>query len=172
MEHPDDLRQELHWALRDLKMIDAARPDAAFLAEFVHKGYYFVHAIKCWTEAKLPGFGRDARNRTGRADFSKPLLAACAAEHLFAEIEMLKPKTVCALGAVPFLVLRAHYALETKATPTTGASFVVIRSDGESMRLLYTCLPLPQKILDPATGCRRWAREIVRDHLANFGVAE
>jgi hypothetical protein len=63
-------------------------PDGRFLREFVETGYYFVHAVKCGTKAKFPGFGRSALPRDRRS-IGEPLVRACASAHLGAELKRL-----------------------------------------------------------------------------------
>src|SRR5438128_5270801 len=53
----DNLRSDLHQILLQLKIIESQRADASFLDEFLSKGLFFIHAVKCWTLSKYPGFG-------------------------------------------------------------------------------------------------------------------
>ena len=66
LEFPDNLRRGLHSILQELGHIKAPAPDQNFLDEFLQKGFYFIHTVKCWAEPKFPGFGRDAQSREGR----------------------------------------------------------------------------------------------------------
>ena len=160
LEEPDDLRNELHLALRAAEWVVANEPDGAFLNEFLERGYYFVHAVKCWTESRYPGFGRDSANRQGRREIGEPLLKACVSTHIPSELQRLSPGKVCALGELPYLGLRHLYPqLDRNARPTQGRMFGAAEA-GLAWDLLYTCLPVRNRI------GRRWAREYVAEHLA------
>lgn len=83
----DNLRRELHAILnlKELGLINASSPNKAFLDEFLEKGFYFIHTVKCWTDAKFPGFGRGATTREGRDKKKKvgiPLIKSCVGTHL------------------------------------------------------------------------------------------
>ena len=60
LEFDDSLRTDLHRILKTLRKIETPSPDYNFLNEFLENGYYFIHTVKCWTDAKFPGFGHDA----------------------------------------------------------------------------------------------------------------
>ena len=166
LKSEDKLRADLHWVLRDLRRVAASHADATFLTEFSERGYYFVHAVKCWTESKYPGFGRDQRNRERRRDLGEPLLHACAEEHLFSELDGLAPKAICALGELAYLPLQRRFSLDQTAKPTDGRWFVR-GQQGLPWDLLYSCLCVGQSIPIGRTG-RRPAKEVVRDHLTTF----
>lgn len=118
--------------------------------------------FKCWTDPKYSGFGRDAANRGAGETVGKPLLRACVATHLGAELAALAPMKVCALGKLAYLALLQLYPkLDLKARPTDGRCFEP-GAYGLKWPLLYTCLPLPQKVQG------RWVREIVHGHLERF----
>jgi hypothetical protein len=123
-ERPDNLREELHGILRDLERVSAPKPDGGFLKEFLEAGYYFVHAVKCWSTSKYPGFGRGAK-RSARAEIGQPLLEVCARVHLQGELLALKPSKVCALGELAYCGLRAlDEGLDRSARPSEGRIFV------------------------------------------------
>ncbi len=63
VEYEDNLRSELHGILKELGQINTSSSDKTFLDEFLGKGFCFIHTVKCWTEAKFPGFGRGATTR-------------------------------------------------------------------------------------------------------------
>jgi len=160
VDGPDNLRKELHGILRALGCVRAPRPDEDFLGEFLDTGYYFVHAVKCWSAAKYPGFGRGAK-RSARAEMGEPLLEACAKAHLQDELRTLDPTRVCALGELAYGALRAlDEGLDPAARPSEGRTFIRgVRT------VLYTCFPSGNLVRG------RHAREYTRDHLAElFGA--
>jgi hypothetical protein len=56
LDSQDNLRSDLHQILFHLGIVKATNPDESFLDEFIARGLFFVHAVKCWTAAKYPGF--------------------------------------------------------------------------------------------------------------------
>lgn len=58
MKYDDSLRKNLHGILKKLGQINAVSPNQSFLDEFLEKGFYFIHTVKCWTKAKFPRLGR------------------------------------------------------------------------------------------------------------------
>ena len=87
----DNLRRELHGILKELGRINASSPDKSFLDEFLEKGFYFIHTVKCWTEARFPGFGREATIKGGREkrkDVGIPLINSCVRTHLENELKI------------------------------------------------------------------------------------
>ena len=160
----DTLRTDLHWILSSLKVIEAPKPDAVFADEFRGKGFFFVHAVKCWTQAKYPGFGRKAK-REDRDRLGEPLLRACASMHLEKELGDLAPRRVCALGQVPFLALAEVWrTIPIAVRPTEGRTFRG-KEYGLPWDLLYTCFPSPA----PAgRGATESLREVARRHVAKF----
>lgn len=170
----DNLRRELHAILnsKELGQINALSPDESFLDEFLEKGFYFIHTVKCWIAAKFPGFGREATIKGGREkrkDVGIPLIHSCVRTHLGKELEALTPQKVCALGEVPFRGLCELFPrlTKTKATPTQGQVFQR-EQYGIPWPLLYTCLPQRQTIQVHGTECRKPASDIVLDHLREF----
>jgi len=160
VDGPDNLREELHGILRILGRFRAPRPNEDFLAEFLDSGYYFVHAVKCWSAAKYPGFGRGAK-RSARAEMGEPLLEACAKAHLQDELRALDPARVCALGELAYCALRVlDEGLDPAARPSEGRTFIRgVRT------VLYTCFPSGNLVRG------RRAREYTRDHLGRlFGA--
>ena len=168
----DNLRRELHGILKELGRINASSPDKSFLDEFLEKGFYFIHTVKCWTEARFPGFGREATIKGGREkrkDVGIPLINSCVRTHLDKELTDLAPQKVCTLGEVPFRGLRELFPglPKTKITPTQGQVFQREKY-GIPCPLLYTCLPQRQTMQIRGTECRKPASDIVRDHLHDF----
>ncbi len=168
----DNLRRELHAVLKDLGQINTSSPDKAFLDEFLGEGFYFIHTVKCWTEAKFPGFGREATSKGGREErkaIGVPLINSCVHTHLKKELMDLAPQKVCALGKVPFLGLCELFPelTKTKATPTQGQVF---QRDSSAIPwpLIYTCFPKQETVPVSGAGYRKKARDIVLDHLRNF----
>lgn len=157
MEAPDNLREELHGILRAADRVRAPKPDQGFLEEFLDAGFYFLHAVKCWTAAKFPGFGRKA-TRDARRERGEPLLRACVKTHLDRELDGLEPKRICALGELAYCGLRIlDESLDATARP----------SDGQTFRLgpravLYTCFPSGNLVRG------RPASEFTRDHVGVF----
>lgn len=152
----DNLREELHGILRG-SFLRSPRPDAEFLAEFLHEGFYFIHAVKCWSAAKFPGFGRGA-TPTDRRERGEPLLKACAAAHLSNELADLDPRKICALGEVAYCALReVQNNLDLNARPTRGDVFRF-----RDRPLLYTCFPSGSFVL------QRRLREYTHDHVRAF----
>lgn len=157
LDGPDQVREELHAILRQLGRVRAARADAEFLKEFLDAGFYFVHAVKCWSASKYPGFGRGAKGRE-RVEIGEPLLRACVTTHLGQELFKLKPAKVCALGKLAYSALRVlDEALDPSARPTEGRCFEVDRR-----KVLYTCFPSRNPILG------RRACDFTRAHLEKF----
>ena len=159
----DNLRRELHGILKgkDHGQINASSPDKAFLDEFLERGFYFVHTVKCWTEAKFP--------RLGRGSEGEALINSCVHAHLDKELTDLAPQKVCALGEVPFLGLCELFPglTKTKATPTQGQVFQREKY-GIPWPLLYTCFPQPRPVLIRGTECRKLASDIALGHLREF----
>ena len=154
----DKLRRELHGILRDLGQINASFPDKAFLDEFLEKGFYFIHTVKCWTEAKFPGFSRGSATTKKEKYKGKALIASCVHTHLDNELKTLEPQKVCILGEIPFLGLCELFPelsqRRPKPKPTQGKIF----QPGElgiPWHLCYTCFP-------------KLRRHIVIDHLQAF----
>lgn len=163
-EAGDTLRADLHWILSSLNVVEATEPDAVFVDEFRGKGFFFVHAVKCWTQAKYPGFGREAK-REDRNRLGEPLLRACASMHLGKELGELAPRRVCALGEVPFLALAEVWrTIPIAVRPTEGRSF---RGEeyGLPWDLLYTCFP---SRAPAGRGATESLREVARRHVAKF----
>lgn len=162
-EKPDTLRADIHWILRSLKVVEASVPGAEFLDEFRSKGFFFVHAVKCWTLPKYPGFGRSAK-REDRDRLGRPLLRACASMHLAKEFEELAPQRACALGQVAFLALAEVWkTMPITARPTEGRRF--LRHDyGLPCDLLYTSFP---SSAPAGRGATESLREVARRHVAN-----
>ena len=164
LEFDDGLRSDLHGILVELKKINASRPDAIFLDEFLKKGFYFVHAVKCWCCAKYPGFGRGAE-RVDRKRIGLPLLRACVDAHLRDELSSLSPEKVCLLGELPYVALSciSDNLKETDVTPTEGK---VLEPDetGFNWPILYSCFPGRQK--PPGNSLNQ--RELLRRDLKSF----
>ncbi len=170
----DKLRRELHGILKELGQICTSSPDKAFLDEFLEKGFYLIHTVKCWTEAKFPGFGRKKKPEfrevwDNRKDVGIPLINSCVRTHLDKELEALAPRKVCALGEIPFRGLRELFPElpKAKATPTQGQVYQR-ENCGIPWPLLYTCFPKRSPVLIHGTGCRKPAKDIVLGHLWNF----
>ena len=154
----DNLRSELHAVLssKKLNQINASFPDKTFLNEFLEKGFYFIHTVKCYTESKFPGFSRGSATTNKEKDKGKALIASCVRTHLEFELKTLEPQKVCVLGKVPFLGLCELFPELTKirATPTQGKIFQP-GDLGMPWHLCYTCFP-------------KLRRHIVIDHLQAF----
>lgn len=172
LEFDDSLRMAIHRILTSLNKIASPFPDQNFLNEFLDKGYYFIHTVKCWSQPKFPGFGRDAQTMEGRhrrAKIGLPLLHACVGTHLPEELKVLNPQKVCALGELPFLGLCDLYPklLEKSVKPTQG-QVSPKGLCGLPWRLLYTCFPKEESVLVKGTKQRKKTWEIARDHLEKF----
>lgn len=161
---PDRLRTDLHWILRSVGAVEAAKPDEAFLDEFRQKGFFFIHAVKCWTESAFPGFGR-GRKRGERSRVGLPLLRACARLHLTKEFRDLNPQCVCALGEVAFLALTEIWnPIPAAAKPTQGRLFS--RSEyGLAWDLLYTAFPSSSRA---GRGATESLRAVAKRHLGKL----
>jgi hypothetical protein len=161
LDSTDNLRTELHRILLTLNQIKAREPGDNFLKEFLNTGYFFIHAVKCWTAAKYPGFGREAK-RADRRLIGEPLLHACVETHLREELRQLAPEKVCALGELAYCALRHLFPrLDEDATPTEGRIFEPSRYQLD-WRLLYTCFPSTTQVRGEPL------REITRRHLKVF----
>ena len=174
VDDKDNLRTELHGILEELGQVNASSPDKSFLDEFLEKGFYLIHTVKCWNEAKFPGFGRKKKPEfrevwDNRKDVGIPLINSCVRTHFDKELETLAPRKVCALGEIPFRGLCELFPKLTKikATPTQG-EVVQPRNSGIPWPLLYTCFPKQETVLVSGTGHRRKARDIVLDRLEEF----
>ena len=169
-ETEDNLRSDIHEILTKLDLIQAQQPDGIFLDEFLSKGYFFLHAVKCWAQAKYPGFGRKA-NGHERKQLGIPLLHACADTHLKTELEEYSPEKVCTLGELPYLalchILKDSALSPTLASPTDGRVF---GAGAFRLRwpLLYTCFPQPRSLLVRGKDERVRANDLVRRHLKGF----
>lgn len=168
----DNLRGELHALLKKLGQIHSSISEKDFLDEFLAKGFYFIHTVKCWTEAKFPGIGRRVTSKE-RKEVGIPLINACVLTHLAKELEVIAPQKVCALGEVPFLGLRELFPAlaQASATPTEGKVFQR-EQYGIPWPILYTCFPQRQTMFVRGTKCRQQARELVLDHLRVFLQAD
>lgn len=149
MKYDDSLRKNLHGILKELGQINAVSPNQSFLDEFLQNGFYFIHTVKCWTEAEFPK----------KKDVRIPLINSCVRTHLEEELNALAPQKVCALGEVPFFGLRELFPglTETKTTPTQGRVFQQEQYENP-WPLLYTCFPQ----------LRFGRRDITLGHLRNF----
>jgi hypothetical protein len=158
---PDNLRTEIHSALRYLGRAIAPEPNRDFLDEFRgSRRFFFVHAVKCWTKARYPGFGRKAR-LTDRIDLGLPLLRFCVSTHLGKELSELRPRRVIALGELAYEGLCHMFQdLRGDARPTDGCVFE--RSATRPWPLLYTCFPSPAPVGGKAL------RDYTRSHLERF----
>lgn len=98
----DNLLLNLHWIMQRLGWSSVAEA-GAFREEFRTKGFYFVHAVKCFSKAKFPTGTRGTN-----------ILKACAAQHLCEELGNLEPQAICVLGQVPLRALKiCHPELRT-----------------------------------------------------------
>lgn len=166
----DNLRSAIHESLVKLGRIRAERPDATFLEEFLSNGYFFLHAVKCWSRPKYPGFGR---SREERKQLGVPLLHACAATHLKPELKKYSPQKVCALGELPYLalchILKDSALTPTLASPTEGKVF-----EAQTYRLpwplLYTVFPQSQSIMVRGRQVRVVAKDLHQRHLSTYLV--
>jgi hypothetical protein len=170
LDTEDNLRSTLHEILFKIGRIEASQPNATFLDEFISNGFFFLHAVKCWTKTKYPGFGRNA-SKEERDKVGLPLLRACADTHLHTELEQLRPAKVCALGQVPYLGLchafRMNKLFTDLVSPTEGKVFETTIT-GLRWSLLYTCFPQPQTVIVRGGKGRVAAKELTRRHLENF----
>lgn len=169
LDGEDNLRSALHKILFSIGEIETRKPDGAFLREFLSKGFFFLHAVKCWTRSKYPGFGRNAR-REDREQVGLPLLRACAITHLRAELDSLSPSKVCVLGVVPYLSLQHAFGasrLLDQSSPTEGRVFEPSFS-GLNWPLLYTCFPQSQTVVVRGKAERVAATELTRRHIEMF----
>lgn len=161
MKYDDSLRKNLHGILKELGQINAVSPNQSFLDEFLQNGFYFIHTVKCWTEAEFP--------RLGRGSEGEALINSCVRTHLEEELNALEPQKVCAFGKLPFLGLCKLFGglTKTKATPTQGQVFQR-EQYGIPWPLLYTCFPQQRKIRVPGTEYYEPASEIAFNHLQGF----
>jgi molybdenum cofactor cytidylyltransferase len=163
----DALREELH---RLLSVVQPARIRAhtsaeEFLIEFLHGGYYFVHAVKCWPCAKFPGFGRDATTQD-RKEIGEPLVRACARKHLSVELDQIQPRKVCVLGKLAYVaLLELVPGLDRRARPTEGRRFSG-NDIGRPWDVLYTCFPTPVKLRGTSQSAAAYTGEHLREFLA------
>jgi hypothetical protein len=170
LETEDNLRSNIHEIFTKLGLIQAQQPDGTFLNEFLSKGYFFVHAVKCWSQAKYPGFGRKGNNQERRF-LGLPLLHACADTHIRTELERYAPEKVCVLGELPYLalchVLKDSVLTPTLASPTDGHVF-----DMGTYRLpwhlLYTVFPQSQTVRIRGKDERVRANDLILRHLSAF----
>lgn len=174
LRYEDNLRNDIHTILRGLDRVVSQSPDGKFLEEFLHKGYYLVHSVKCWTRGIYPGYGRD-RNKSGwgsrRKQQGLSLLRICVDTHLRSELAGLAPSKICLLGEMAFEAFcllvgsRAEKMRQMKPRPTDGTVFDPGHF-GLEWPTLYSCLPVGQKI--PYQGGKVFARDVVSKHLATL----
>lgn len=155
-----------------LEKIASPYPDQKFFNEFLSKGYYFLHTVKCWSQAKFPGFGRDSgtpKLQERKAQVGLPLLHACVRTHLADELESLGPQKVCALGKLSFLGLSVLYPGlgEEQTFPTEGRVFPK-GACGLPWPLLYSCFPQRNSVPIKGIKQRKKGWEILGEHLRDF----
>ena len=119
VDDKDNLRSALHEILKELGQIESSSPDKSFLNEFLEEGFYFIHTVKCWTDATFPGFSGRLATKEEKVK-GEALIQSCVRPHLDKELEDLAPQKVCVLGKVPFHGLRELFPWLTaiNATPT------------------------------------------------------
>ena len=145
----DHLLGNLLWIFQQLGWSEATTPQL-FRDKFREKGYYFIHAVKCFSEAKFP---------TGTAETR--ILRVCANTHLSDDLAYIQPKAICALGRIPFRALKlCHQHLPPQPRFLKGAE-AQIRVVGQHVPVLITCFPNGRQ----GPGVQR---NIVLEHLRNW----
>jgi uracil-DNA glycosylase len=139
----DDLHDNLAWVFGELGWITGPN----FLEEFVARGCYLVHAVKCWRDPGWPT--PDATRRCA------PLLAS--------DISTLQPKTICLLGRRP------HLAATSPAAPR-GIQPVIPDVPAASTSFRYgrgwSGMTEGRKIIITTFVNRRWNRAERKEHRA------
>ena len=172
LKFSDNLRNDLHSILKECGEIKHSTPNQEFLDEFLGKGFYFIHTVKCCTDANYPGFGRDRRSKGGkerRGKIGLPLLSACVRTHLENELATLSPINVVALGELAFLGLCELYPnlKQALAKPTDGYIFLK-EIFGLPWPLLYTCFPQCRVVPVRGSNDRKKATELAHQHIRKF----
>lgn len=164
LDMEDNLRTEIHSILTSdsINRIKCKKADGNFLTEFLNTGHYFLHAVKCWTEAVYPGHGRGKTAPKVDRDSARERLHYCAETHLRDELQQLAPQKVCALGELSYHALCHLFpVLDKKAKPTQGKCFNPPLYK-INWPLLYTCFPSSS----PCNG--KSLKQYTRDHLEKF----
>lgn len=147
----DHLLANLHWIFRELGWSTATGP-AAFREDFRCRGFYFVHAVKCFSRAQFPSGSNGTQ-----------LLRGCATAHLRTEIVELRPERICALGRLPHRALKLCFGkVATRARYLEGAS-ADLDIEGAQTPVLITCFPNGQQ----GPGVQR---QLVLDHLRGWSA--
>src|SRR5205823_13959981 len=81
LDGPDNLRDNLRSIFRRLGLTDTQTPQT-FLEDFLTRGFFFIHAIKCFSRATLPGSAAARRE----------LLRVCVEAHLADDLARLQPE--------------------------------------------------------------------------------
>jgi hypothetical protein len=145
LDTPDRLRTTLHGIFQRLGLSTAPTP-AAFLEDFQQRGFYLIHAIKCFSRPTLP------RQPTPR----HALVQGCVGAHLAEDLACLQPERVCLLGDVPRRALAQICPdLDTGAGVKEGQAQRVWLNSRE-VAVLTTCFP------------NRWHQAITERHLATW----
>jgi hypothetical protein len=129
LDKPDGLRADLHQIFRELRLCDAPTPEA-FVDDFLSRGFYFIHAIKCFSKA---GFPSNAAR--------KQIQQVCVAAHLADDLAHLQPERICLLGRLPLQALaQLCPELDAKA-PLLVGNRETVRFGGRDLPVLMTCFP-------------------------------
>jgi len=105
------------------------------IEEFLSRGYFLVHALKCPT--RRPGMLQSGRLLTRSA------LSVCVPNHLQKEVALLEPQRICFMGAVAkeAFELFCREVRDWQASPRNGESRDIKLEHGV-VNCLYTCLPV------------------------------
>jgi len=118
--------------------------------EFLSKGFFLVHALKCAT--KQPGKLQSGRRHTRVA------LSLCVPNYLKEEVSLRAPSRICLLGAVAKQAFGLFCDDDRvwNASPKIGETRRTRLSYGE-VECMYTCLPVRASLI-PYTKARisRW----------------
>jgi hypothetical protein len=122
--------QNLYSIFQQLDLTNA-RTAEAFPNGFRERGFYFVHAIKCFSRAALP---REAAAR-------RELVRVCAQAHLGEDLTYLQPERVCLLGEVPRNALAQVCPDLHLDTPAKQGYAQTVQLNGGAVSVLSTCFP-------------------------------
>lgn len=144
-ENDDDhLLQNLKWIMNRLEWSMESEP-RAFRNWFRTSGFYFIHAVKCYSNTEFP-----------EGTPGTKIMHACVDEHLHQDLMHLGPKAICVLGQIPFRALkrccRNKAELPTQPRYLEGAKGHVFLGP-DRVPVLITCFPDGQQ--DPGVQRQR-----------------
>jgi len=132
----DNLRTHLRWILSQ-EPFCWKQPD--FLAEFLSRRCYLVHAVRCWADPAWPPV---------------EVAQTCARALLGKDLQSMRPKTLCILGKIPLYAAREVIAglPHPEVVKYQKGSCIAIGD----MRVIITVLPHHYDRQHTLEALRRW----------------